>query len=88
MGLVIADIIGSFILWLRVNGKTKIGDNVEISKVTGIVKAVNMHSLVVEHSNKTHTIVPLALAKSVTVLGKADAKTDPPKPPATPHSTP
>lgn len=84
IGWASADIIGNLSqgFWILVGQPFKIGDVIEISGIAGTVVDMDLYYVILEHSDKSHTLVPYSVIKAqpFTVLDKEKADTSPPKP--------
>ena len=75
VGWTSSDIIGNLIqgFWILASHPFAIGDQIEVGAVSGTVADMNLSYVVLEHADKSHTLVPYAVLKAspFTVLSKA-----------------
>jgi small-conductance mechanosensitive channel len=75
VGWTSSDLIGNLIqgFWILVSHPFAIGDQIEVGAVSGTVADMNLSYVVLEHADKSHTLVPYAVLKAspFTVLSKA-----------------
>ncbi|MBI5209284.1 MAG: mechanosensitive ion channel [Elusimicrobia bacterium] len=66
VGWASADILGNLIqgFWILMNHPFTIGDAIEAGGVTGTVVDMNLNYVVLEHPDKSHSLVPYAVIKS------------------------
>jgi small-conductance mechanosensitive channel len=75
VGWASSDVIGNLIqgFWILASHPFAIGDQIEVGAVSGTVADMNLSYVVLEHADKSHTLVPYAVLKAspFTVLSKA-----------------
>jgi small-conductance mechanosensitive channel len=75
VGWASSDIIGNLIqgFWILVSHPFTIGDRIEVGALSGTVADMNLSYVVLEHADKSHTLVPYAVlrASPFTVLHQA-----------------
>lgn len=82
IGWATSDILGNVIKAFRVMGgkKIQVGDIVEFGTVQGKVVDLDWNYLIIEHADKSHSLIPYSMTKNFTLMHPDDADPSAPKP--------
>lgn len=92
VGWASSDVISNLIqgFWILFSRPFRVEDVIEVAGVTGRVVDMNLQYVVLEHSDKTHTLIPYSVIRdsAFTVLDPSEADTSAPKPNADANRSP